>query len=107
QAHDPSRLDPRFGLVRDRRRRLAARQGDARGEDRAARRMRCGVEVAPLRAEPREDAEQVTQALRGDELRVEQERDGWARVVTGYDYAGWMRAEHLVEGLPVELARTY
>ena len=69
--------------------------------------MRCGVEVAPLRAEPREDAEQVTQALRGDELRVEQECGAWARVVTGYDYAGWMRTEHLVEGLPVELARTY
>jgi hypothetical protein len=69
--------------------------------------MRCGVEVAAVRAEPRDDAEQVTQALRGDELRVEEERDGWTRVATEYDYPGWMRAEHLVNGLPVELARTY
>ena len=30
--------------------------------------MRCAVEVAPVRAEPRDDAEQVTQALRGEPL---------------------------------------
>ena len=54
--------------------------------------MRCAVEVAPLRAEPRDDAEQVTQALRGELLAVEEERDGWARVVTGYGYPGWIRA---------------
>ena len=69
--------------------------------------MRCGVEVAPVRAEPRDDAEQVTQALRGEELSVEEERDGWARVVTAYGYPGWMRADHLVGGLPVDVARTY
>ena len=69
--------------------------------------MRCGVEVAPIRAEPREDAEQVTQALRGEPLRVEEERDGWARVVTEYGYPGFVRADHLVGDLPVDVARTY
>ena len=38
--------------------------------------MRCAVEVAPVRAEPRDDAEQVTQALHGEPLRVEERSRG-------------------------------
>lgn len=60
--------------------------------------MRCAVEVAPLRAEPRDDAEQVTQALLGEPLRLEGRHEGWARVVTAYDYPGWIRAEALEVG---------
>ena len=41
QAHGAAGLDPGLGVVRRARRRLAARQADAGGEDRAARRMRC------------------------------------------------------------------
>ena len=37
QAHGAAGLHPRLGLVRDRRRRLARREGSAREEDRAAR----------------------------------------------------------------------
>jgi cell wall-associated NlpC family hydrolase len=51
----------------------------------------CSVDVAPIRAEPRDDAEQVTQALRGEPLSVEERRDGWARIRTAYDYPGWIR----------------
>ena len=51
-----------------------------------------------MRAEPRDDAEQVTQALAGEPLRVEELRDGWARVITAYDYPGWMPASALEEG---------
>lgn len=79
--------------------------------------MRCGVDVAAIRARPDDAAEQVTQALRGEPLRLEERRDGWARVVTAYDYPGWMREEHLAEGdgelpadatgTPVDVARTY
>jgi gamma-D-glutamyl-L-lysine dipeptidyl-peptidase len=79
--------------------------------------VRCSVEVAPLRAAPAEDAEQVTQALRGEALQLEERRGDWALVVTAYDYPGWLRAEELEEGegawpapeggQPVELARTY
>lgn len=71
--------------------------------------MRCAAEVAPVRAEPREDAEQVTQALRGEPLRVEERRDGWARVLTAYDYPGWVREEALEEGDgdPVEATRSF
>jgi cell wall-associated NlpC family hydrolase len=79
--------------------------------------MRCGVELAALRAEPDDAAEQVTQALRGEPLRVEERRDGWARVVTAYDYPGWIHADALEEGegalaadaagSPVDVARSY
>jgi hypothetical protein len=69
--------------------------------------MRCAVEVAVLRAEPRDDAEQVTQALRGDPLTIEERRDGWARVRTAYDYPGWIRADELCGDRPLDLARTF
>jgi hypothetical protein len=69
--------------------------------------MRCAVEVAALRAEPREDAEQVTQALRGELLAVEEKRDGWARVVTGYGYPGWIRSSELTGEAPLDVARTF
>jgi hypothetical protein len=79
----------------------------------------CGVDVAPVRAEPSDDAEQVTQVLRGEPLVVEERRDGWARIRTAYDYPGWIREEALgsdppaegwlpgPSGGPVEEARAY
>jgi cell wall-associated NlpC family hydrolase len=70
-----------------------------------------------VRAEPDDAAEQVTQALRGEPLTVDERRDGWARVRTAYDYPGWVRAEHVEDGegdlpadasgTPVDVARTY
>ena len=61
--------------------------------------MRCGVDVAPVRSAPADDAEQVTQALRGEPLRVERRVDGWAFVVTAYAYSGWVRNDVLEEGV--------
>ena len=52
-------------------------------------------QLASLRAEPSDEAEQVTQALRGEPLRVLEERDGWVRVETAYAYPGWARREDL------------
>ena len=65
----------------------------------------------------------MTQALRGEPLTVEEERDGWARVRTAYDYPGWIRPDALgpvpgtvpgtwlpeprPDGDPVEEARAY
>jgi gamma-D-glutamyl-L-lysine dipeptidyl-peptidase len=79
--------------------------------------MRCAVDVSPVRREPDDAAEQVTQALRGEPLRVEERRGGWARIVTAYDYPGWVRAEELEDGAgevaadasgaPVDVARSY
>jgi len=79
--------------------------------------MRCAVDVAAVRSEPRDDAEQVTQALRGEPLRVEERRNGWVRIRTAYDYPGWVRDAALEEGegelaadaagSPVDVARSY
>jgi cell wall-associated NlpC family hydrolase len=51
--------------------------------------------VTPVRAEPADEAEQVTQVLPGEPLVVDEERDGWARIRTAYDYPGWIRARAL------------
>ena len=55
----------------------------------------CVAEVAPVRAEPDEGAEQVTQALAGEPLAVESAEDGWARIRTAYGYPGWIREDAL------------
>lgn len=60
--------------------------------------MRCAVAVAPIRAEPHEQAEQVTQALRGEPLRVVEEAGAWTRVITAYDYPGWILASAVESG---------
>jgi hypothetical protein len=62
-----------------------------------------------VRAEPADDAERVTELLEGEAVRVEEERDGWARIVTAYDYPGWVRAAELGGryGDPVAEARAY
>jgi cell wall-associated NlpC family hydrolase len=52
-------------------------------------------QLAAVRAEPREDAEQVTQVLAGEPLTVEERAGDWARVRTAYDYPGWIRADAL------------
>lgn len=51
--------------------------------------------MAPVRAEPADGAEQVTQVLRGEPVIVEERDDGWARIRTAYDYPGWIREAHL------------
>lgn len=68
----------------------------------------CTVDVAAVRAAPSDDAEQVTQILRGEPVAVEESRDGWVRIRTAYDYAGWVRqAELEPHGDPVAEARRY
>jgi len=79
--------------------------------------VKCAVEIAPVRAEPSDEAEQVTQALRGEPLQVEERRDGWVRVVTAYAYPGWVQEGQVEEGdgelpvdasgTPVDVARRY
>jgi cell wall-associated NlpC family hydrolase len=76
--------------------------------------------VAPVRAAPDDSSEQVTQALAGEPLTVEERRDGWARIRTAYDYPGWIREDALSSGTgtrirpgpspysdPIEAARSY
>jgi cell wall-associated NlpC family hydrolase len=69
----------------------------------------CSVEVAAVRKEPRDDAERVTELLRGEPVSIEERSDGWARIRTAYDYPGWVREEELagVDGKAFEEARRY
>jgi cell wall-associated NlpC family hydrolase len=69
----------------------------------------CSVDVAAVRAEPRDDAERVTELLLGEPVAVEERRDGWANIRTAYDYPGWVREDDLagIDGKAVEEARRY
>jgi gamma-D-glutamyl-L-lysine dipeptidyl-peptidase len=69
----------------------------------------CSVDVAAVRAKPSDDAERVTELLRGEPVAVDERRDGWARIRTVYDYPGWVREEEIggIDGDPVEQARRY
>ncbi len=71
----------------------------------------------PMHAEPAAASEQVSEALPGEPLTVEDERNGWVRVETAYAYAGWVEAAALggapddgwlrpTAATPVERART-
>jgi cell wall-associated NlpC family hydrolase len=62
------------------------------------RRRSGAVRLAPVRAEPRDDAEQVTQVLPGEPVDVGEERGQWVHIRTAYGYPGWVRADSL--GLP-------
>ena len=75
-------------------------------------------QLAPLRSAPSREAEQVTQALRGEPLRVHEESGEWRRVETAYAYRGWVRLESLggepdpdwlrpLVAEPVQHARTF
>lgn len=71
----------------------------------------CRLEVAPIHREPDSSSEQVTQALLGEPLSVEERRGGWALVRTAYDYPGWISIDAIEPspraGDPVEEARSY
>jgi len=79
--------------------------------------VRCAVDVAPVRAEPDDAAEQVTQLLLDEPVQVDERAGDWARIVTVYDYPGWVRSEALGDGegsvtsdgggSPVAVARSY
>ncbi len=53
-----------------------------------------------MRAAPDDSSEQVTQALAGEPLTIEERRGGWARIRTAYDYPGWVREDALGSGDP-------
>jgi gamma-D-glutamyl-L-lysine dipeptidyl-peptidase len=74
---------------------------------RPAESRRCVAAVAAVRAEPRDDSEQVTQVVFGEQVLVDRTRDGWCRVVTSYDYPGWIRADALSSRDPLTEARAY
>ena len=52
-------------------------------------------QLTPVRAEPRDDAEQVTQLLPGEPVTAGDTRDEWVLIRTAYDYPGWILADAL------------
>ena len=40
----------------------------------------------------------MTQLLLGEPVDVEENRDGWSRIRTAYDYRGWVRQDALADG---------
>ena len=57
---------------------------------------------APVRGEPDDDGEQVTQILYGSAVEAYDAADGWRRIRTPTGYFGWTRREHLTERASVE-----
>lgn len=51
----------------------------------------CNLAIAPLRAEPNERSEQVSQVLFGEAFEVMERNGQWARIITAFDgYEGWI-----------------
>lgn len=63
--------------------------------------------VAPLLAEPRADAEQISQRLAGHELEVLEVRTPWFRVRGVDRYEGWVHAGFVRAMAAREIARRY
>lgn len=51
--------------------------------------------VVPMRATPNDSAEQVSQAILSDCVRLLEETDDYARIQTSDDYTGWVVRRHL------------
>jgi hypothetical protein len=51
----------------------------------------CNLAVIPVRAEPNERSEQVSQLLFGEAFEIMEWADNWARIITSFDnYPGWI-----------------
>jgi hypothetical protein len=49
------------------------------------------LSIIPMRKEPREQSEMVSQLLFGESYRILDETDGWIRILTQFDnYTGWI-----------------
>ena len=57
----------------------------------------CNLSLVPLRAEPSDRSEMISQLLFGDHFEIYEVRDRWVRIKTGYDeYEGWIDAKQYV-----------
>jgi len=51
----------------------------------------CNLSVVPLRAEPNDRSEQVSQVLFGETFEIAEWKDNWVKIVTSIDnYPGWI-----------------
>jgi hypothetical protein len=58
----------------------------------------CQVSIAPLRAQPSDKSEMVSQLLFGETVEVQESKDNWRYVVCAWDgYTGWVDAKQLIK----------
>src|ERR1700712_3682410 len=51
----------------------------------------CNLAVIPLRAEPNERSEQVSQVLFGEAFEIIEWKENWVQIITSIDnYSGWI-----------------
>jgi uncharacterized protein YfaT (DUF1175 family) len=63
----------------------------------------CQVSIAPLRAQPSDKSEMVSQLLFGETVEVQESKDNWKYVVCAWDgYTGWVDAKQLKRLTPNE-----
>ena len=68
----------------------------------------CRVSVAPIRSEPSNKAENVSQLLFGDHVEILNKTEHWWHIITLYDnYEGWVdfRQLHLISGEQCDAGR--
>ena len=58
----------------------------------------CNLGIVPIRLEPSDTSEMVTQALYGDQFKVLEQRKKWSRIRFAFDkYEGWIDNKQYVE----------
>ena len=58
----------------------------------------CQVTIAPMRAEPNDRAEMISQLLFGELVEIIQKNENWIKIETLYDkYQGWIDYKHILE----------
>ncbi|RCW92721.1 C40 family peptidase [Winogradskyella arenosi] len=58
----------------------------------------CNLGIVPIRIEPTDTSEMVTQALYGDYFKVLEQRRNWSRIRFAYDnYEGWIDKKQFLE----------
>ena len=63
----------------------------------------CQVAIAPLRAQPSDKSEMVSQLLFGETVEVQASKDNWKQVLCSWDgYVGWVDAKQLKRLTPSE-----
>lgn len=63
----------------------------------------CQVSIAPLRAQPSDKSEMVSQLLFGETVEIQESKDNWKYVVCAWDgYTGWVDGKQLKRLTPGE-----
>jgi len=58
----------------------------------------CNLSIVPLRFEPRDPSEMVTQILYGEHFKILEKRKKWSRIRLAFDhYEGWMDNKQYIE----------